>query len=287
MRPLFTLWACLVLMGCATSDPRVGWTREASHLVVASFNIHYIYPPADSQWWNERKHAVSAMLGDINADIVLFQEMETFTGKDGSVENWQLDWVRSQLPDYAVAAWREDASQFPSTQPILYKSSQFRLLNDGFFAFSDTPEVAYSKSWAGLWPSFFSWALLEEISSKRQIMVVNTHLDVGNAVNQTKGNELIRQKIAQRSAQNARVILGGDFNTFADDKNLDYSSVGLVRYSSRSPSFHFRLGWHFYGAIDHFFFSKDWKEITSGALARQWNDVWPSDHHPIIVVLTD
>jgi endonuclease/exonuclease/phosphatase family metal-dependent hydrolase len=58
---------------------------------VASFNIHYIVPNDKYYDWERRKHAVTNILIEMDADIVAFQEMETFDGGHYSKRNIQLD----------------------------------------------------------------------------------------------------------------------------------------------------------------------------------------------------
>ena len=54
--------------------------QSSCALHIASFNIHYIVPNDKNDDWGERKHAVTRVLKDIDADIVAFQETETFDG---------------------------------------------------------------------------------------------------------------------------------------------------------------------------------------------------------------
>ena len=86
---------------------------------IASFNIHYIVPHDNNDDWGERKYAVTRVLEDMNADIVAFQEMETFDGGHYSGWNLQLEWIVSTTTGYESAALG-DPEAFPSTQPIIY-----------------------------------------------------------------------------------------------------------------------------------------------------------------------
>jgi len=55
---------------------------------IASFNIHYIVPQTEDEDWEERRDAVTRVLQEMDADIVAFQEMETFDGGHYSRRNW-------------------------------------------------------------------------------------------------------------------------------------------------------------------------------------------------------
>ena len=95
--------------------------QSSCALHIASFNVHYIEPNDKNDDWGKRKHAVSRMLKDIDADIVAFQEMETFDGGHYSKRNLQLEWIQSSASEYKNAA-TGDPEIFPSTQPIIYKT---------------------------------------------------------------------------------------------------------------------------------------------------------------------
>jgi hypothetical protein len=69
----------------------------------------------------------------LNADVVGFQEMESF-GRRSAPANLTLDYLRDQNPDYAVAA-AGDPTEFPNTQPILYRADRLSLRDEGWFFF--------------------------------------------------------------------------------------------------------------------------------------------------------
>ena len=109
--------------------------KEGNELVVGSFNIHYTTPRQEKMIWEERREAVVEILRRAETDIIGFQEMETFAGGHFNRENKQLDWVLGHLPEYAAASVG-DPNSYPSTQPILYRKSRFKALDQGFFFFS-------------------------------------------------------------------------------------------------------------------------------------------------------
>jgi hypothetical protein len=91
----------------------------------------------------------------LRADLVAFQEMQTFGGGRYRAENLQLSWLKQQLPDYRFAAVG-DPTVYPSTQPIMYLANRLELLEQGFFFFSPEPDILYSPPWKGGYPSFCS-----------------------------------------------------------------------------------------------------------------------------------
>lgn len=279
-------WIALTLLaGCTTPDPRLVYDLSQGNLRVVSLNVHYYQPDRDDTSWDRRRHAVTAALIDLNPDLVLFQEMETFRGSDENTDNVQRDWVLATVPGYTAGANEPDGRRFPITQPIFYRTDRFQLVDQGWFFFSPTPEVLYSRTWTGSWPSFTSWVLLEETATARRFYVYNTHPESWSDTNQRLGMPLIRDRIASRAFPDLPVLLGGDFNQLGNDPKLaPLAEVGLVRAPADVASFHFQKGWHLYPAIDHVFASPEFQWLGGGAIQKQWEGQWPSDHHPVLAV---
>ena len=174
-----------VLFACASHISNSGQLPIASPapdtVRVATFNVHYIVlAKQEGRWsvadWHRRKNAVDDAFKAMQADIVAFQEMETFTrGSDGSV-NLARDFLLAQNPDYAVAAvgdWRD----FPSTQPIFYRQDRLNVVEQGWFFFSDTPDVIYSRTFNGSYPAYATWVRFASRENRRVFSVFNVHFD--------------------------------------------------------------------------------------------------------------
>lgn len=270
-----------LFLSCSSSNFEPSKPVPDSDVSLVSLNIHYLVPEKDKTNWELRKHAVSAALNDLGADLILFQEMETFEGGHAPSRNIQLDWVLSTVTGYQAAAVG-DASVFPVTQPILYKSELFRPVDQGFFFFSETPDLIYSDPWSGRWPAFTTWVLFKRNSDGREFYVYNLHLDAFSRKNRVRGAELILERLNRRSNPEAALILAGDFNLLKGSsviKTLD--DADLVRAPVNNSTFHFRKGLNLYGAIDHIFYSSGFELNEAGVLQRKWNGEWPSDHYPL------
>jgi hypothetical protein len=87
--------------------------------------------------------AVAAM----EADIIGFQEMETFAGGHYNRENVQQTFLEERFPEFRFSA-TGNPERFPNTQPIAYRADRLVPLDQGFFFFSETPELIYSDPWA-------------------------------------------------------------------------------------------------------------------------------------------
>ncbi len=126
--------------------------------------------------WDARKEAVIRVLKDIDADLIAFQEMETFEGSSFSYRNLQLDWIAQNLPEYFSAAVG-NPEKYPSTQPILYRKLKFKVEEQGFFFFSENPDQIYSRQWNGSYPYFCSWVRFKHLKSGKTFTLFNVHND--------------------------------------------------------------------------------------------------------------
>lgn len=277
---LLALW----LQSCSTvtlEDVASG----QSNLLVATFNVHYLSPRATHMDWARRQEAVVQVLRDMDADIVLFQEMETFNGGNFSGRNLQLDTVRSAFPEYEVAATGEPAV-YPSTQPILYRHDELEFLEQGFFFFSPTPDDIYSRPWHKRFPAFLSWSRFRRKADDITFYVYNLHTDASSPRNRMKTARLVVDRLQSRAFEDDPVIVGGDFNAPALFPSMRiYRRAGLSRPAQRRSTFHFNRGLNLLPAIDHVITTSGAEVVGSTVVRRSYDDVWPSDHYPVLAAV--
>jgi endonuclease/exonuclease/phosphatase family metal-dependent hydrolase len=264
-----------------------GWRApDAGSLRIATHNVHYIVLSRETgRWsvgdWRRRRGALDAAFKLLDADLVAFQEMESWSrGSDGSV-NLARDWLLERNPSYALAAsgdWRE----FPSTQPIFYRPDRLELRDEGWFFFSETPDVIYSRTFNGSFPAFASWA--EFASGTGVFRVVNVHFDFSSWENRRRSAELVRDRVDLWIAGGMEVLLLGDVNALHGAQTLMIlEEAGLKFPRVPGATMHFDRGLHLFGAIDHVGLSGGMR-LAGGpyVLQRRFDGVWPSDHHPVV-----
>jgi endonuclease/exonuclease/phosphatase family metal-dependent hydrolase len=255
-------------------------------LVVGSFNIHYTTPWQKKMIWEQRREAVAEVLRRANADIIGFQEMETFVGGHWNTENRQLDWLLARFPRYGVTAFG-DPREYPSTQPILYRKSRFQALDQGFFFFSPDPDRLYSRPWKGRYPAFSSWARLRDRQSDKVFYVYNVHFDYSSRRNRLNSAKLVAQRITARKHPADGVIVLGDFNAprgFSPVRIV--AEAGLTVAQTRGSTFHFNRGIRIQPAIDHVLFSESFSHRQTRVIRDRIDGQWPSDHFPLSVTLS-
>ncbi len=270
--------------GGAALDP-----KPAGAVRVATHNVHYIdlRPEAEGPWsaegWERRKEALQAVFRTMDADIVAFQEMESFAGGSGSTRNLARDFLLEQNPGFAAAAsgdWRV----FPSTQPIFYRTDRFRLRDEGWFFFSDTPDVIYSRTFDGSWPAFASWAEFEPRGGGPAFRVVNLHFEYRSASNRRLSAALVRDRIAPVIAAGMPVFVVGDLNARAGSPTgRRIAEAGVVFAPVEGATFHLNRGLNLLFPIDHIGATPDLAPIGPPAVLRlRFDGVWPSDHYPVV-----
>ncbi|MBF9029992.1 endonuclease [Rhodobacterales bacterium HKCCE3408] len=254
---------------------------------IATHNVHYIVLNAEEgRWsvgdWEERRNALDLAFKTLDADIVAFQEMESFArGSDGSV-NLARDWLLEHNPGYAAAAsgdWRE----FPSTQPILYRTDRMELVDQGWFFFSDTPDVIYSRTFNGSYPAFTSWAQFR-LNDGGLLRVVNLHTDYASRDNRRQSLALVAERIAPWMAAGEAVVVLGDFNALRSSRLIDpIEAQGVSFLRVRGATVHFDRGIDILPPIDLIGHSDALSAIGPPRVLRErYDGVWPSDHYPVV-----
>ena len=260
---------------------------DSGALRIASYNVHYIIlGQATGDWsvadWDRRKGPMNKAFQALNADIVALQESESWSrGSDGSV-NLTRDFLAEMNPDYDVAAtgdWRE----FPSTQPIFYRKAALQPIDQGWFFFSDTPDVIYSRTFNGSWPAFASWVQFQHIMTGQSFRVVNVHFEYRSRSNRYLSAALVRDRIAPWIDAGETVFRVGDLNARYGAKTMDIlQEAGVVFDRIPGATYHLNRGVHLFGAIDHLARTPE-VDLVAGpeVMQRQFDGEWPSDHHPI------
>jgi len=258
-------------------------------LRLATYNVHYIVVPrADGPWsmadWERRKGPLDLAFKALEADLVGFQEMESFAGGSISLDNLALDWLLLNNPDYKAAA-AGDPRVFPSTQPILYRSDRLQMLGQGWFFFSETPDVLYARTFNGSYPAFASWAEFRDTRSQNVFRVVNIHTDFSSRSNRLQSAELIAARIKPWIEAGETIYVLGDMNARLGARKLAIiEEVGVTFTPVKGATFHFNRGLNLFGAIDHIGYAGAAEPLGAPVVLRQkFDGEWPTDHYPVIV----
>lgn len=285
----------LVLIACTQVYLNSGNTslpaKDAYALRVATYNVHYILPrrptgPWSMADWDRRKVPLDQALKYIDADLVAFQEMESFYGRDERQDNLALEFLLENNPEYAAAA-SGDPEVFPDTQPIFYRTDRLDLTDQGWFFFSDTPDVIYSRTFDGSYPAYATWAAFIDKTTGAQFRVVNFHTDYSSRSNRLQSVELVAGRITPWITANETVLVMGDLNGRLGSRTLEIiEEVGVTFAPVEGATYHFNHGLNLFGAIDHVGWTGNVKMMSEPIVIRQkFQNEWPSDHYPYFIDL--
>ena len=280
----------LTIVGCQTVR-NSGTTplplAQPDTLRVATYNVHYIILGQETgPWsvgdWERRKEPLDLAFKTMDADVIGFQEMESFSFRTNQT-NLTLDWLRDNNPAYAAAAVGDPAA-FPSTQPILYRKARLEMLDQGWFFFSETPDVIYSRTFNGSFPAFASWAQFRDLQGGTVFRVVNIHTDFVSWSNRIKSVELVAERITPWIDAGETLFVIGDLNGRIGDRVVDIlEATGLDFAPVKGSTFHFNRGINHFGAIDHISSVGDTTLVNESVVLRnKFDGEWPTDHYPVI-----
>ncbi|MBB5720816.1 endonuclease/exonuclease/phosphatase family metal-dependent hydrolase [Loktanella ponticola] len=258
-------------------------------LRVATYNVHYINMRKETgAWsrgdWERRKGPMDLAFKEIGADVIAFQEMESFGGRNVDAGNLTLDWLLANNSDYAAAAVGERAT-FPSTQPILYRKDRLEMLDQGWFFFSETPDVIYSPTFNGSFPAFASWAVFRDQQSDDVFRVVNIHTDYASRTNRLRSVELVAERITPWADAGEALFIVGDLNARFGDQTVEILQNAGVNFAPvTGTTYHLNHGINLFSAIDHIGVMGSPTVVGDPiVLRRQFDGEWPTDHYPVIV----
>lgn len=192
-----------------------GFSQDIS---VMTYNIKWDNTNDTVNNWNDRKEAMVDLLKHYQPNIIGMQE----------VVNGQLNYLVTNLPNFSsIGVGREDGKEKGEYSPILYDTKLFKVLKNSTFWLSDTPDKI-SVGWDAALERICTYALFEELKTKKQFWVFNTHFDHIGVKAREKSAELIVSKIKDLNVDNLPVVLMGDLNLTPDETPILYLKDALT-----------------------------------------------------------
>ena len=258
-------------------------------LNVMTFNIRMDTKEDGANQWSNRK--------DLAADLVKFHSVDLFGAQE--VLNHQLNDLLTRLPEYAyIGVGREDGKTKGEYAAIFYKKDRFVLEDSGNFWLAEDINAVGKKGWDAACERVATWGIFKDKESGKKFFFLNTHLDHMGKVARHEGASLVLDE-AHKLAKGLPVIVTGDFNATPDDDPIqvltDKNDPRHITHSREIASLKYGPEWtfHDYGRIpnekrewiDYIFVKGDIKVLRNGVLTDTLNNLYPSDHCPVMATL--
>lgn len=256
---------------------------------VMSYNIRYDNPEDGTNQWKNRK--------DFAANLIRFYDADIFGAQE--VLHHQLTDLSDRLPGYAhVGVGREDGKTKGEYAPIFYKSDRFDLLKSGNFWLAEDINAVGKKGWDAACERVATWAILRDKQTGKEFFFLNTHLDHMGKVARHEGASLVLEQ-SKQLAGNLPVIVTGDFNAIPSDEPIQVLTTASdprhLTHSREVAAFKYGPEWTFHDFgkipfdkrewIDYIFVKGDIRVLNHGVLTDTLNQLYPSDHCPVISTL--
>ncbi|MBC2142559.1 endonuclease/exonuclease/phosphatase family protein [Listeria innocua] len=250
---------------------------------VTTFNIRFDDTSERKKSWELRKTLTKSLLDKYQWDFMGVEEPLLPQMRDMKE---MLDW------DY-FGVGRDDGYEKGEFTAVFYNSARFRLLQEGHFWLSETPDVPSIHSTA-MFPRICVWGKFAD-SNGKQFYIFNTHLDHISEEARLFASQLLLKKAAI-IAEDSPVIILGDFNTapntttynFITKKYQDAQLISQTPIKGPIGSFHdFQplRPENELEKIDYIFVSKEFRVHSYKTITDQVDGCSASDHFPVTATL--
>lgn len=281
MKLLLILLAALIALPTAARE-------RGDRYSAMTYNIRLDIASDGDNAWPHRRTALTSLVAYYAPDLVGMQEVLLH----------QKQAVETDLPGYQfVGVARDDGRDKGEFSPLGFRRDRFALVTSGTFWLSPTPAVP-GKGWDAAYPRVASWARLRDKAAKRNLLVVNTHMDHVGQVARLESARQIRRWLSDNRKVGETLVLMGDFNSPTDSPAyaaIVEAGAGALRDTlaiSRTPHFGplgtftaFKIDQVAPSPIDHIFVSDDVAVLRHATLTQQTGGKLPSDHYPVLTDL--
>lgn len=283
----------------------------SAQMLVGSYNIRYknAQDSLRGDLWTKRCQVICDQVNFMSPDIFGTQEVlypqlqDMLRGLDGY--------------DY-IGVGRDDGERAGEYAAIFYKKNRVRLLSQGNFWLSETPERP-GLGWDAACIRICTWGKFKNLRTKKKFYYFNLHMDHVGIQARREAAKLVVARIKE-IAKGAPVVLTGDFNVdqydeiyriFTDSGVLKDSYVSArLRFAENGTFNSFKSDLFTKSRIDHIFVSPKtrveaygvltnsyWVPDTMTAPSQKASDApqeisfqryqrrLPSDHYPVFVRL--
>ena len=235
-----------------------------------SFNVWVSSPTSD------RKESVRQTIMTYMPDTIGVQEASPA---------W-MNYLSTQLGEmYNYVGLGRDGGSNGEHSAIFYRKDRFELIETGTKWMSDTPDVV-SKFKESSLNRVFTYAILLEKKTNREIMVVNTHLE--HTSNEARELQVAVLMDFLKNYTKYPIVLTGDFNANPESAVYRMVTAQLADSSKVAQKAEQHYTFHNYGKsstyIDYAFVSRQNIVVSHyRVITEKMNGMLPSDHYALII----
>lgn len=273
MRKIFVLIVVFIV------NLQSGYSKGNEPVVVGSYNIRYENTYDGVNSWSNRKEHVKSLIQFHDWDIFGTQEAVINQVK-GIAELQQYGWI---------GKGRDDGKEAGEHCAVFYKKDRFKLLDNGDFWLSETPDIPTIGWDSRINKRVCTWGKFRDLKSKEEFYFISVHFDNLGAVARRESAKLMIQKIPE-IVRGEPVILVGDFNSTPESEQIGtmltifkdaYRITRQPPYGPTGTTNGFKFDAPMKDRIDYIFLSKDIDVLKYGSLTDSYEQKYPSDHLPI------
>ncbi len=284
----------LILLLLVTSAGSGVFAQGSDTLRIATYNIRYANTgDTGNRNWSVRKVHVGNIIKSNRFDIFGVQEIGSAT---------QQSDLMAQLPGYSIF-WKGRNNNEGTTgerAAIIYRTSRFQMLENGWFFLSETP-YTYSIGWDAQLARICMWARMYDIVTEKEFYFFNTHFDHAGATARTESAKLVLFQINIITADSdLPVFLTGDFNFSTETGSTAYATLldgGLSDSRKIAPRRQTSgpvgtaNSWNWAAAsitetqrIDFIYLNQKSEILSYATIDTKYvDDAYPSDHFPVLI----
>lgn len=248
-----------------------------------TYNLRYNNPGDKENCWEYRKAEVADMLHRYEPDILGIQE---------GLQD-QVLYLDSTLVDYSyTGVGRDDGKTKGEYSAIFYNTKRFHLLYTKTYWLSDTPDTV-SVGWDAAMERIATFAMFSDLTKGDTLYVFNTHMDHIGVQARENSARLILRIIEQRHLGDKRLVVMGDFNATPEETPVLLFSEKLqcayreTKQSTPGTFNAFNISQPVTKRIDYIFTNKLSVKHYLHIDDRRKNNLWLSDHLPVLIQLND
>jgi len=278
LKKIALISSCILLFLCVK--------LTAQDMRIATYNLRYANPKDSGNLWVDRLPVVASLINFHDFDI--FGTQEVLPGLISDLQNL--------LPNYSwYGLGRDDGKDKGEHSAIFFKKDKFTILNKGDFWLSQTPDKP-SLGWDAVCCfRICTWIKFKDVKTAKEFYFFNVHYDHQGIKAREESSKLMLQKINEIAGASP-VILTGDFNgnqtsswylAIANSGNLTDVFKAVPNPYAFSSSFNnFNTQPRSKDIIDHIFITKHFTAKKYGILTDNYYGKFPSDHFPVLTVIS-